>query len=107
MSADLNIARVAGGDPAAPSNPDGSKRDAAASSFGQDSVDTGATNTGDIYPAASADDPPGLKMSRAAAQAAGLNKDQRQQFHRAISGEGITSFDELLSIARQIKAGSY
>jgi hypothetical protein len=110
---DPNVVRVAGGDPAALVDPDGSKRDAvvnarvASSSFSSDLVDTAATNTKDIQPAASADDPQGLKMARAAAQAAGLNKDQQQQFHRAISGQGISAFEELLSIARQIKAGTY
>jgi hypothetical protein len=113
LADDPNIVRVAGGDSAVPVNHDGSKPDAevnarvSSSSFGRNLVDTAASNIEDVQPAASADDPQGLKMSRAAAQAAGLDKNQQQQFHRAISGQGITSFQELLSIARQIKAGTY
>jgi hypothetical protein len=67
-----------------------------------------ATDVGDTRPAASADDPQGLKMANAAAREAGLDTPElRQKFHRAISGQGITSYQELLNIARQIKAGTY
>jgi hypothetical protein len=67
-----------------------------------------ATGVGDTQPAASADDPQGLKMANAAAREAGLDTPElRQKFHRAISGQGITSYQELLNIARQIKAGTY
>ena len=47
-------------------------------------------------------------MANAAAREAGLNTPElRQKFHRAITGQGITSYQELLNIARQIKAGTY
>ncbi|MGZ3340259.1 MAG: hypothetical protein ACXU9B_10800 [Reyranella sp.] len=66
------------------------------------------TGVGDVQPAASADDPQGLKMANAAAREAGLDTPElRQKFHRAITGQGITSYQELLNIARQIKAGTY
>jgi hypothetical protein len=67
-----------------------------------------ATGARDVEPAASADDPQGLKMANAAAREAGLDTPElRQKFHRAITGQGITSYPELLNIARQIKAGTY
>jgi len=67
-----------------------------------------ASDVGDTQPAASADDPQGLKMANAAAREAGLDTPElRQKFHRAISGQGINSYQELLNIARQIKAGTY
>lgn len=58
---------------------------------------------------ASADDPRGLKMARAAALAGGLRTDEEfEAFHDAITGKGITSFKELVSVARQIKeTGGY
>ncbi len=67
-----------------------------------------STDIGEVQPAASADDPQGLKMANAAAREAGLDTPElRQKFHRAITGQGITSYQELLNIARQIKAGTY
>jgi hypothetical protein len=53
-------------------------------------------------------DPQGLKMANDAAREAGLDTPElRQKFHHAITGQGITSYQDLLSIARQIKAGTY
>ena len=57
-----------------------------------------------VEPAASADDPQGTKIARAAARAAGLTTpEERAIFHRAISGQGLMTFKELYEIARQIK----
>ena len=57
-----------------------------------------------IAPVASADDPQGLKMARAAAKAAGLTTDEeRAAFHKLISGQGITDFWELVEWAKSVK----
>lgn len=44
------------------------------------------------------------KKPRDAARMAGLNKDQRKTLHREISGQGL-SFDDIVSIAKDIKNG--
>jgi hypothetical protein len=54
---------------------------------------------------ASANDPQGLKAVKAAATAAGLNRGQRRQLHDAITGQGITDFQEILRIAKEIAGG--
>jgi RHS repeat-associated protein len=46
------------------------------------------------------------KQARQAAAQAGLNDSQQQAFHRAISGQGY-GWQDLLDIARQIKAGGW
>ena len=46
------------------------------------------------------------KTPRDAANAAGLNKDQRGQLHDAISGDGL-SYQDIFRIAQQIKNGTY
>ena len=60
-----------------------------------------------VTPAASADDPQGLKIAKAAANAAGLDRRQQRIFHDAITGQGITDYQELLSIALSVKRGEY
>ena len=45
------------------------------------------------------------QRARAAANEAGLNKDQRKRFHREISGQGINDFETLKNIAQDIKDG--
>ena len=46
------------------------------------------------------------KQARQAATQAGLNDQEQQVFHRAISGQGY-GWQELLDIARQIRAGQW
>ena len=63
---------------------------------------------GGVVPVASADDPQGLKMAAAAARQAGLTtKEEKREFHDAITGKGITKFSVLLDIAKSIKEGDY
>lgn len=63
---------------------------------------------GGVVLVASADDPQGLKMAGAAARQAGLTtKEERREFHDAITGKGITKFSVLLDIAKSIKEGNY
>lgn len=53
---------------------------------------------------------PGFRVGQPKGQQgfAGLDTPElRQKFHRVITGQGITSYPELLNIARQIKAGTY
>ena len=59
-----------------------------------------------FIPVASADDPQGLKAAAAAARCAGLTtKDEKRRFHDAITGQGITDFQELVAIAKECKGG--
>jgi RHS repeat-associated protein len=60
-----------------------------------------------VCPIANADDPQGLKIARDAANAAGLNREQRRIFHDLITGQDITDYQELLRIAQSVKAGTY
>ncbi len=61
-----------------------------------------------VHLVASADDRGGLKTARAAALEGGLTTpEQFEIFHNAITDKGITSYRELVRIARQIKEGTY
>ncbi|ANO52660.1 hypothetical protein BA177_17015 [Woeseia oceani] len=45
------------------------------------------------------------RMARDAAKQAGLSREQQRIFHDEISGQGIDDYQQLLEIARDIKAG--
>ncbi len=90
--------------PTQPRDPDGRwTREGESHHSGQLSAPDGTS----IDLVASADDPQGLKIAKAAANAAGLSRAQRRIFHDAITGQGITDYQELLSIAMNVKRGDY
>lgn len=73
---------------------------------GSPSVSDHATPSSLIQPIANAGDPRNNKMARDAARAAGLDKDQQQELHRAISGQDF-KYQEILEIAKKIAAGTF
>lgn len=58
-----------------------------------------------IVPVASANDPRGNKMVRDAANAAGLNRAQRRMLHDSIAGQGISDYQTILQIVKDIASG--
>lgn len=57
-----------------------------------------------IEPAASADDPQGLKQAADAAKEAGpTTREEKRAFHNAITKQGITDYQELVEIARSVR----
>lgn len=67
-------------------------------------VDGAAPDGTPVTPAANADDPRLNKQARDAARAAGLTTpEELDEFHDAITGQGIVDFQELVDIARTLK----
>lgn len=47
------------------------------------------------------------KLAADAAKAAGLDQDQAEQLHGIISGEGLSSYHDILEVAQDIANGQY